>query len=161
MIKIKLKEMLIRKIVRFYLKTYEQAKRRERKYGTKPDKRYSRQNMLENAARVCMVQDEDLSNEKIRIVNNPTYEPWKQNGYKAVFYHRWYFAFKDKEQDINGNEFVDILEVLYEGYYTNDNMRTVKKVEQCEQSYEEKKALYESIMKEVAIIVKRAINEIS
>lgn len=160
MVKIKLKEYLFRKIVRFYLKTYEQAKRREKKNGTKPDKRYSRQKMLENAARVSMIQDEDLSEKKFHIINVPTYEPWKQKGYKAFLYRRWYFAFKDFEQDINGNDFVEILEVLYEGYYTNDKLKTVQKVEGNEISYEYRKALYESIMNEVAKIVKRAINEI-
>ena len=33
--------------------------------------------MLQNAARVTAIIDEDLSGKKFRIITSPTYEPWR------------------------------------------------------------------------------------
>ena len=86
------------------------------------------------------------------------YKRWAQKNYKVFKFKRWYFAFDMIKINEDNRQYVNIVDVIYEAEYTNDKFDEFLYDKQNYNLYQ-KKVLYESIMRDVAKIVKKAIIE--
>lgn len=112
---------------------------------------FSEEDMYNSIDQICQAILTFTDNGK-----EPILQKHRDKGYKELYLKKnkenkkeWYFEYKIEIDPRNKETILHIYEAIH---YTNMYESI---------SYQEKKVLYESIMKEVAVIVKRTINEIS
>lgn len=148
MIKIFLDEYIIQKITRFYINSVERwynRKQTDRLYVDEIDGvDYVMQKAYQNAQCVIDVMKEDLNDLYSQSRQKTTYKLWKSKKYEYFKYAKWFFAFKTIKTNENGQKYIIVEDAIYEAEYTNDKFD---------------QTLYETIIKDISKIVKKAILE--
>ena len=162
MTQIFLNDNLIQKITYFYSNSYDRKLLRmaEDRLYVDEGTIYTRQQLKNNTKNVLSVVFQDLETLYKPYTAKTPFHKWQSMKYEFFKYKSWYFAFKEIETNKKNGKFVQIVDVVYEAEYTNDEFDETLYDNKINLPYQRNKKLYESIMQSIARIVKRGIEQL-
>ena len=162
MIQIFLNDALAGKITNFYANSYDRKLLRiaEDRLYVDEDTIYTIQQMRNNTNSILSVVFQDLETLYKPYTAKTPFHKWQSMKYEFFKYKSWYFAFKEIETNKKNEKFVQIVDAIYEAEYTNDKFDETLYDNKISLPYQQTKKLYESIMQDIARIVKRRIEQL-
>lgn len=162
MTQIFLNDNLIQKITYFYSNSYDRKLLRiaEDRLYIDENATYTRYEMMNNINSILSVISQDLETLYKPYTAKTQFHKWQSMKYEFFKYKSWYFAFEKIKTNTQNQKFVQIVDAVYEAEYTNDKFDETLYDSKINLPYHQNKKLYESIMQDIARIVKRRIEQL-
>ena len=162
MTQIFLNDDLIDKITNFYVNSYNRKMQRKAEHRLYIDESvvYTKQQLRNNISSILSVVSQNLDTLYKPYTAKTQFHKWEKLKYEFFKYKSWYFAFEKIKTNKKNEDFVYIVDIVYEAEYTNDKFDETLYDNKVSLSYQREKKLYESIMQEISRIVKREIEQL-
>ncbi len=162
MTQILLNDALTDKITNFYANSYDRKLLRiaEDRLYIDENATYTRQQMRNNIRSILSVVFQDLETLYKPYTAKTQFHKWQSMKYEVFKYKSWYFAFEKIKTNKQNEKFIYIVDAVYEAEYTNDKFDETLYDNKIILPYHQNKKLYESIMQDIALIVKKRIEQL-
>ena len=162
MTQIFLNDNLIQKITYFYSNSYDRKLLRmaEDRLYVDEDAIYTISQMENNIRSILSIVSQDLDTLYKPYIAKTQFHKWQSMKYEVFKYKSWYFAFEKIKTNKQNEKFIYIVDAVYEAEYTNDKFDETLYDNKIILPYHQNKKLYESIMQDIALIVKKRIEQL-